>query len=240
MNLGLKIEKSTKGRRIAVGDIHGCYNTFESLIEDQINLKKEDQLFLLGDYIDRGKRNREVLDYILELQNEEYKIYPLIGNHEYFVLRDVEFCEKSNNPKGIKDLIESRDLLNLENTVESKYLTFFQNLPFYYELDKFILVHAGLDFEEENILNDRMSMIYARNYVVNREKINDKILIHGHTPINLSDIKELIYKREESGRINLDNGCVYKRYKLGEEKDLGRLCALDLDEMKLITANYID
>lgn len=93
MNIGVKVSKSPKGRRFAIGDIHGCYNTFESLVEDKIALRKEDQLFLLGDYIDRGIRNREVLDYIIELKEEGFQVFPLMGNHEYFVLRDLQFYE---------------------------------------------------------------------------------------------------------------------------------------------------
>jgi len=240
LEIGKVVSRTIEGRRIAVGDIHGCFNTFESLIEDKIKLQKIDQLFLLGDYIDKGTRNREVLDYIIEMQNDGYQVFPLIGNHEYFVMRDIEFCQKSNNPQGIRDLIESTDLLNEEKIVDSKYHEFILNLPYYYELDDFILVHAGLDFEEKDPLFDKMSMIYARNYLVNRDKINGKILDHGHTPVSLSEIKNLIHNKEIIGRINLDNGCVNKQYTSYEEKDLGRLCALDLDNMKLFTNEYID
>jgi len=240
LSIGVKIKKRSNGRRIAVGDIHGCYNTFESLIEDKIELNREDQLFLLGDYIDRGPRNREVLDYILELIEEGFQVFPLIGNHEYFILRDIEFCERSNNPSQIRDLVESKDLLDLNYKIEKRYLKFINQLPYYYELDKFILVHAGLDFESENPLTDKMSMIYARNYDVDLAKMNGKTLIHGHTPTNLSEIKNQINIHKEIGRINLDNGCVYKNYSIKKDKDLGRLCALDLDSMELIYVDNID
>jgi serine/threonine protein phosphatase 1 len=40
-------------RLITIGDIHGCYETMVSLI-DQIRLNKADHLVFLGDYIDRG------------------------------------------------------------------------------------------------------------------------------------------------------------------------------------------
>ncbi len=240
MSIGIKVSKPSKGRRIAIGDIHGCYPTFESLVEDKIQLTKEDQLFLLGDYIDRGIRNREVLDYILELLEDGFQIYPLIGNHEYFVLRDVAFCERKKNPRQIRDLIESKDLLGSNGEIEKKYLTFFQDLPYYYELDHFILVHAGLDFKEENPLTDRMSMIYARNYEVDQTKINGKTVVHGHTAINLKEIENQIKTYQKLGRINLDNGCVYKKYEGKATKDLGRLCGLDLDRLELIYVDCID
>ena len=137
-------------------------------------------------------------------------------------------------------MIVSKDLLNIENKVEPKYLNFIENLPYYYDLDNFILVHTGLDFEEENPLEDKMSKIYSRNYEVNKEKIMGKTLIHGHTPVSLCEIRDQIRDHEKIGRINLDNGCVYKQYDLKEEKDLGRLCALNLDSMELIYSDNID
>ncbi len=39
-------------RLIAIGDIHGCFHSFKSLIENKIHLQKSDKLVLLGDLID--------------------------------------------------------------------------------------------------------------------------------------------------------------------------------------------
>ena len=240
MNHGVKVNKKPKGRRFAIGDIHGCFNTFESLLEDELNLTKDDQLFLLGDYINKGFRGREVLEYILELIEDGYQVYPLIGNHEYFILRDIQFSNLSNNRTQIRDLIESKELLDANGNLEPKFLTFIQELPYYYELDDFILVHAGLDFELKNPLTDKMSMIYARNFEVDITKIDDKILIHGHTPVNLDFIEEQIRNCKLDGVINLDNGCVYKHYEMKPGTDYSRLCALNLDTMELIHLNNID
>ena len=240
MKLGVKIDKPSIGRRFAIGDIHGCFNTFESLLEDILMLKREDQIFLLGDYIDRGPRNREVLDYIIELMEDGYQIFPLMGNHEYFVLRDLEFIEKTKVVSHIRDLIESKDLLDSNYNLGQRYVDFIKRLPYYYELDNFILVHAGLDFESEDPFSDKMSMIYARGYEVDRSMIDDKILIHGHTPTTLGEIRNQIKRRKDLGRINLDNGCVFKMYELKKRNDLGRLCALNLDTFELLYCEYID
>ena len=43
-------------KKIAISDIHGCYQTFRALVEKQIILKKSDVLFLLGDYLDKGTK----------------------------------------------------------------------------------------------------------------------------------------------------------------------------------------
>jgi serine/threonine protein phosphatase 1 len=65
----------------AISNIHGCYHTFKALLE-KIGLCKEDELYLLGDYIDRGPGSKEVLDLILKLKSENFNIQCLLGNHE--------------------------------------------------------------------------------------------------------------------------------------------------------------
>ena len=132
-----------------------------------------------------------------------FSIFPLMGNHEYFIIRDIEFCEIRKGKNQLKNLIESKDLLNLNGAIENKYLDFIYSLPYYYELDDFLLVHAGLDFTEAFPLNDTSSMIYARDFEVEKEKINNKTLIHGHTPISLDEIKRQISLYEVNGEINL-------------------------------------
>ncbi len=240
MSKGLKIEKQGEGRRIAIGDIHGCSKTLQLLIENEIQLHKKDQLFLLGDYIDKGKRSKEVLEYILKLIKSGFSIFPLMGNHEYFILRDIEFCKVRKGKNQLKDIIESKDLLNLKGEIEDRFLNFISNLPYFYELDKFILVHAGLDFNEEFPLEDTSSMIYIRDFNVDRGKIDNKILVHGHTPIGLDEIKEQINAHQINGKINLDNGCVFKNDYTKRNKNLGHLCGLDLDKLKLYSVENID
>jgi len=68
-------------RQIAISDIHGCARTFQALL-DKIQLSTNDQLYLLGDYIDRGPDSKGVIDTILGLINAGYRVQTLMGNHE--------------------------------------------------------------------------------------------------------------------------------------------------------------
>jgi len=54
--------------RYAISDIHGCYHTFKELL-NTIGLNKNDDLILLGDYINRGKYSKEVVDFIMQLES---------------------------------------------------------------------------------------------------------------------------------------------------------------------------
>ena len=51
-----------------IPDIHGCVLTLKTLIENQIEPDKNDQLIFIGDYIDRGPDSKGVIDYIMNLE----------------------------------------------------------------------------------------------------------------------------------------------------------------------------
>ncbi len=59
--------------RWVVPDIHGCLKTLKSLLETRIELTRLDSIYFLGDYIDRGPDSKGVIDYIITLQNNNYK-----------------------------------------------------------------------------------------------------------------------------------------------------------------------
>ena len=64
-------------RLFAIGDIHGCFNSFKKLMEEKIQITKSDKVVLLGDYIDRGSQSKEVIDYIIELKEKSFDIITL-------------------------------------------------------------------------------------------------------------------------------------------------------------------
>lgn len=77
-------------RLFAIGDIHGCFDSFQKLIENVIDIKPNDTIVLLDDYIDRGSQSKEIVDYIIDLQNKGFNLIPLIGNHESMLLDTLD------------------------------------------------------------------------------------------------------------------------------------------------------
>jgi serine/threonine protein phosphatase 1 len=52
-------------RTLAIGDIHGCHTALVTLLRQALP-QPEDQVVFLGDYIDRGRDSRAVLDCLLQ------------------------------------------------------------------------------------------------------------------------------------------------------------------------------
>jgi serine/threonine protein phosphatase 1 len=216
-------------RLVAVGDIHGCFDTFQELVEHKIRISKGDRLVLLGDYIDRGYQSREVIDYIVDLQEHGFDIIPLIGNHESMLLDSVE-SEQSMNKwymNGANETLHSFGIESIDK-LNAKYLRFFKSLSYYYIQDKFIFVHAGFNDETDNPFEDRFQMIWSRRVTYTNPVFNKKIIVHGHTPVPFTVCHEQVMAH--SSVINIDTGCVYDNW-----GGYGHLTAIELFTMKLFS-----
>ena len=75
--------------RYVMSDIHGNYENFESVME-QINLKPEDKLYVLGDVIDRHPYGLLILQKIIKMGN----VQMVLGNHEYMMMEALGFPYK--------------------------------------------------------------------------------------------------------------------------------------------------
>lgn len=220
-------------RKIAISDIHGCNRSFLALL-DQVALTTSDQLFLLGDYVDRGKDSKGVIDTILNMQQNGYKVKCLMGNHEQMMLdaladtneEDVEIWLING---GIETLDSYK--VNGKPEIPEKHATFLENLELYCEVDEYILVHAGLNFKMPMPLSDEVSMLWIRDWYHNLNKnwLGDRIIVHGHTPTPKVDIEKQFANLEKLPVLDIDAGCVHK----GRRRGVGYLCAFDLTNKSL-------
>ncbi|MFD2514043.1 metallophosphoesterase [Pontibacter locisalis] len=213
--------------RYALTDIHGCARTMKSILHEQLKLKKTDELYILGDLVNKGPESKGVIDHILHLQKQEYQVQCLRGNHDQMLLDASKKGEKALNlTSDEKELVlQSFDIKGFDH-LPKKYVQFIKSLPYYFELPDYYLVHAGFDFKQQNIFKDTDAMMNIRNYKVNWDSLDNKRLLHGHTPTALHSIKKAAGHKED--KINLDAGCVYYR-----NAAYGNLVALDLDSQEL-------
>lgn len=215
--------------RFAISDIHGCLHTFKLLLE-KIHFSKADELYLLGDYIDRGPDSKGVIDHIWKLQTTGYTIYCLKGNHEQMMLDALTSLPHRRQwmVHGGRTTMSSFGVQHLSE-IPNKYTDWLRALPHYKEIKGYILVHAGLNFSKSNPLDDQTSMLWVRRWydLVDREWLNGRIIVHGHTPIKRAMIESMLDNLEHLPVIDIDGGCVFV------EPVYQELCAFDLNDRVL-------
>ena len=215
------------GRLLAIGDSHGCFRQLFILITEVINLKREDKLVMLGDYIDRGAESKEVLDLIMELISDGYDIVPLMGNHEDMMINAHRSPLDNYNwmLNGGDETLRSFGVLSAKE-IDKIYIDFISAMPLYHIIGNFIFVHGGFNDDIDDPFEDEYSMMWERRYEYNSPVFEGKTIIHGHRPHSLTELREQI--KHKPSVINIDTGCVY-----GKDYGLGNLTAIDLNSMKL-------
>ncbi len=188
-----------------IGDIHGCAKTFRTLLS-QIGFSKEDSVYFLGDYIDRGPDSKGVIDQILQLTQEGFTVNTLRGNHEQMMLDSAKDSRSEQMwlYNGGGEALHSFGVSSFE-FVDQKYKNFLNETKYYFEVRRYILVHAGLNMSISDPLSDTNAMLWSRPSY--KSSYNGLTIIHGHTPTPL----ETILGQDPKGvAINLDGGCVYR------------------------------
>lgn len=157
--------RSMAGRTIAIGDIHGELNQLRTLMAKLPRLDKQDTLVFLGDYIDRGPHSKQVVEYVRYLPRMlNAKIVALRGNHEDAWLRVrkhrwPEFVRPPhhgclpayrsfiNAPLAMHNqepIDAERDAFESGRFFPRRIVEWLENLPYWYEDEHAIYVHAGL------------------------------------------------------------------------------------------------
>lgn len=224
-------KKRMEIRRFVIPDIHGCALTFHHLINQVLQVRKTDRVYLLGDMIDRGPRSKEVLDLIMELKARGFSVSCLRGNHEQMLL-DAPKSAESQRTWILNGGYATLDSFGVSKAADipRRYLEMLNVLPFSIELEDYILVHAGMNFEEGEPFSDTHAMLWSRTVSIDRRLTSNRRLVCGHTPHDRNEIRASL----ATGIITLDNGCVYR------EKGLGALAALELNSLEVVFQQNLD
>jgi serine/threonine protein phosphatase 1 len=75
-----------------IGDIHGNLAPLNNLLSQVVpEIRPEDTLVFLGDYIDRGPDTKGCVERIVQLkQGADFTVITLLGNHEQWMLRTLD------------------------------------------------------------------------------------------------------------------------------------------------------
>ncbi len=187
-------------RIIAIGDIHGNYDKLMSLW-NKLNISSDDKVIFLGDYIDRGNKNIEVISFIMKLSQQD-NIICLMGNHEDMFLsyldKDIWGNDWLHNGGEItlNQLKEKQNILyEFEEFCRNKLLLYYSMII---NQQKYIFVHAGINPSSKEQTRD--SLLWTRETFYNHYKGND-IFVVGHTVTIYFDFEFKVY----AGCYNNDN-----------------------------------
>lgn len=202
-------------RTLLISDIHGEYDSFIQLLEKVKYNPKEDQLVLLGDYIDRGPDSKRVIEKIMDLRKEG--AITLMGNHDRMMIDATDGKEKGwdrwERNGGLATLANyhsGEDVAKIPETEEyHRHVEFLRSLDYYHETEDYIFVHAGVEPGKHPKDTKEWTLIWIREDFFRHYK-GDKTVVFGHTPAKYlnKDRSNHIYFGENNV-IGIDGGAVY-------------------------------
>ena len=234
-----------------MSDLHGQSDAFFDILE-QINFSDNDELYILGDIIDRGPDAFKIYDYIVSHKN----VHLLKGNHEQMMLdfvnlnagdivenptvyhsRNLRFAYLIWMQNGGN--ITYEQLIKFSKTKRQKIFNTLKKCKYYEKIEvngqKYILCHGTPTFYElsgvENPTIDDMlnALIIAPEYEIlwGRDCYPQEVpfgykVIHGHTPVHHLWNTDSIKQYSNGDFINVDCGCASGK----------RLACLRLDDMQ--------
>ena len=193
-------------KTFVVGDIHGRCAQLLNLLDMLPRDPENDTLVFLGDLIDRGADAPGCVTHILELSRENpERVICLRGNHEQMLMDFLEnrsnlwltpvvggdrtFEQYTGEPVRVhseRDLEAMR--ASFERSFPREHLAFMEKMPFYYENEFAIYVHAGLDEGKHPSESTPMSLLWMRDMDFYKN-YRGKPCIFGHTPTPLLPLR---------------------------------------------------
>jgi serine/threonine protein phosphatase 1 len=222
-------------RTLVIGDIHGGFRALQQVF-DRAKITQNDQLIFLGDYVDGWSESPQLINFLIELNNNQRCIF-IRGNHDQLFLDWLLANNKNINEEmwfkhGGKATVLAYQ--NLDNQTINRHIDFLKSLNNYHLDDKNrLFIHAGFTnqsgvkheyfpklfywdrtlWETAVSLDDRIektSFFYPKRLL-----LYDQIFI-GHTPT--IHIQSTV-PTQKACIWNIDTGAAFK----------GKLTAFDID-----------
>ncbi|MDO4553871.1 MAG: metallophosphoesterase family protein [Lachnospiraceae bacterium] len=207
-------------RTIIVGDIHGCYHEFLSLLHKVNYNGKKDKLILLGDLMDRGPLSYEMLRLAMHWKKKNPDRFFLIrGNHEQMIVEQSGALDTRLIWRVVGKTDTIRSFRKHRDRMELYIPWILKNMPLYYKDEKIQCVHAGI--KEENPKQNSTDLLVKDHSWSKTNQYGGRITIIGHTPLDAptyydgsgnagEPLSYGVWKElPAQGAICIDTGCVF-------------------------------
>ena len=208
-----------------MSDIHGCYEEYLEALE-LIHFSDEDELYIVGDIVDRGKEPIKLLQDMMCRHN----VFPIIGNHDYMALTVLKKLCVEITEENVDTHLNEDDMMNylhwikdggnttceqfkkLSREEQLDILDYLEEFTLYEEVSvnnhDYILVHAGLNPFNKNKQLDEYSIdeVIFKSVDYNVQYFDDKYLVTGHKPTVSIDKSKKGQIIEKNNHIAIDCG----------------------------------
>lgn len=167
----------------AIGDIHGSSVALKNLFALNV-IKPDDTVVFLGDYVDRGPDTKGVLEWLIN-NKKNFHFEFILGNHEIMMT-----TAKSDPAKLIEwlhfggastlDSYNIGDDANWADKIATEHWNLIESCKPYFETDKYIFVHAGLE-NGKPLTEQNKHSLFWKKYEMPVAYSDNRIVICGHT-----------------------------------------------------------
>lgn len=155
-----------------IGDVHGDFGSLEKIFK---NHERGNAYIFVGDYLDRGYKNAQVLDFLLNLVGNN--IFLLKGNHEQTIEKYLRSIQEGKPHSSSKQFTKTLEELRAQFGVE-KTNQFLQKLvertvdfiSFNYDNQKYLVSHAGI---EPILYNQKFNLFDENTFVRGLPSLNE-------------------------------------------------------------------
>jgi bis(5'-nucleosyl)-tetraphosphatase (symmetrical) len=116
-----------------IGDVHGCCTTLRQLLDSARVSPGSDELWFVGDLVNRGPRNIEVLQYVQALGDSARVV---LGNHDLHLIALHYGVTQPKRKDTIDDVLRHPDRRSL--------IDWLRNQPLFHRSGNAAMVHAGV------------------------------------------------------------------------------------------------
>jgi bis(5'-nucleosyl)-tetraphosphatase (symmetrical) len=116
----------------AIGDVQGCFDELEQLLE-KISFNAKDRLWFVGDLVNRGPKSLRVLRFVRGLGSRAVTV---LGNHDLHLVTQYEGFERARKDDTFSDILGAPDAKELVDWVRAR--------PMMHVEHGTAMVHAGL------------------------------------------------------------------------------------------------
>lgn len=218
-------------RKIFIGDVHGHYQGLVQLW-NLLSLGESDEVYFVGDLIDRGPRSAEVIEFVRQRGSG-----CVMGNHEQLLVDT--FVGSNVRSSGLQGWLYSGGQATLssykgDSATFMDHLRWIRNLPLYLDLGDVWLVHAGLNpyLPLDQQSNHELCWIRETFHSSTCPYFEDKWIITGHTITFTFTGVEPGQVVTGQGWYDIDTGAYHPRS--------GWLTGLDWSSRKLYQVNVFD